>query len=66
MRLNADLVIEKKIKLDPFLTCDVTILQIQVPKVKLADRITALQQIVSPFGKVSGNSESTKHPRYMG
>eukprot|EP00268_Persea_americana_P008298 TRINITY_DN13208_c0_g1_i2.p1 TRINITY_DN13208_c0_g1~~TRINITY_DN13208_c0_g1_i2.p1 ORF type:complete len:506 (+),score=91.66 TRINITY_DN13208_c0_g1_i2:121-1638(+) len=25
--------------------------KIQVPKVKLADRITALQQIVSPFGK---------------
>lgn len=26
--------------------------QSQVPKVKLAERITALQQIVSPFGKV--------------
>ncbi|KAM0950219.1 putative transcription factor bHLH family [Dioscorea sansibarensis] len=26
-------------------------LKLQVPKVKLADRITALQQIVSPFGK---------------
>lgn len=28
-------------------------LQIQAPKVKLGDRITALQQIVSPFGKVN-------------
>lgn len=25
----------------------------QAPKVKVADKITALQQIVSPFGKVS-------------
>ena len=28
------------------------ILQMQAPKVKIGDRITALQQIVSPFGKV--------------
>jgi len=27
--------------------------QIESPKVKLGDRITALQQIVSPFGKVN-------------
>lgn len=28
-------------------------LQQQVPKVKIADKITALQQMVSPFGKVN-------------
>jgi hypothetical protein len=27
-------------------------MQQQVPKVKLGEKITALQQIVSPFGKV--------------
>ncbi|MCL7024926.1 hypothetical protein MKW94_004322, partial [Papaver nudicaule] len=29
----------------------VSSVKVQVPKVKLGDRITALQQIVSPFGK---------------
>lgn len=29
-------------------------LKIQIPKVKLGEKITALQQIVSPFGKVRG------------
>lgn len=33
----------------------------QAPKVKLGDRITALQQIVSPFGKVS----DSKIPRVL-
>lgn len=32
----------------------------QAPKVKLGDRITALQQIVSPFGKVTNFLQITK------
>lgn len=34
----------------------------QAPKVKLGDRITALQQIVSPFGKVI---RDYKNPRVL-
>lgn len=38
---------------NPLLISWIMKLQIQAPKVKLGDRITALQQIVSPFGKVN-------------
>ncbi|KAF1879149.1 hypothetical protein Lal_00047821 [Lupinus albus] len=41
-------VILKKLKQDTSIASST---KVQVPKVKLADKITALQQIVSPFGK---------------
>ncbi|RAL54598.1 hypothetical protein DM860_001726 [Cuscuta australis] len=43
-------------------------IQQQVPKVKLADKITALQQIVSPFGKTDTASvlwEALGHIRFL-
>nr|GMD69993.1 transcription factor bHLH111 [Ipomoea batatas] len=42
--------------------------KMQVPKVKLADKITALQQIVSPFGKTDTASvlwEAIGHIRFL-
>ncbi|XP_072957144.1 uncharacterized protein [Typha angustifolia] len=43
-------------------------LKLQVPKVKIADKITALQQIVSPFGKTDTASvllEAIKYIRFL-
>lgn len=47
---------------------DVTSTKTQIPKVKLADKVTALQQIVSPFGKTDTASvlwETINYVRFL-